>query len=328
MMTQTNKHMSIPSKPSLRAKLLSTYFRYLVKPTMARLSAMPIEQLRQKLGPQLNRLGYIPKGIEIKRDQLNGVDVDWISDEAVTQKHAVLLYFHGGAMVLATPKLHAAFVGRLVKSSGIKAVMPAYRLAPEHPYPAAPNDAISCYRGLLDAGYSAEQIILAGDSAGGNLVATTLLAAKQQQLPMPAAAVLISPPMDLSSKLPSHEKNRDKDCMLDTSGREIYLRYYLGENINNVDSEAMISPYLADFSQFPPLYFIASDSEVLTDDSLYSAQKAQSQGVEVRCELWPGLPHAFAALPPLLLPEAKLATQKISAFMLEKIEQHSAVSNQ
>lgn len=310
--------MAVASKPSWRARLLSAYFRHLVKPTMARLSAMPIEQLRQKLGPRLNRLGHIPAGIVVEHTQLGGVAVDWISDQAAPPGQVVLLYFHGGAMVLETPKLHAAFVGRLIKASDVKAVMPAYRLAPEHPYPAALEDAIACYRGLLDAGHSASNIVLAGDSAGGNLVAATLLAAKQRQLPLPAAGVLISPPMDLSSQLPSHERNRDIDCMLDTRGREVYLRYYLGDNMEQVNSEPLISPYLGDFSGLPPLYFIASDSEVLADDALYSAQKAEAQGVEVRCELWPSLPHAFPALPPLFIPEAKAATQHIRDFILDK----------
>lgn len=230
----------------------------------------------------------------------------------------VVLYLHGGAFIMpAMPKAHVGFHARLCRDLGASGLMPDYRLAPMHKYPAALDDCEKAYRGLLNAGYTGDRILLAGESAGGNLVLGLLQRIRRHGLDMPVAAVPISPVTEVA-RVHSPPSRCDKarvDAMLPVKSFSKMLEDY-AEGADGSDPE--LSPMLADFAGFPPLYFLVGEDEVLLDDSLICARLAEQAGVDTKIDVWPALPHAF----PLLegrFPEASEARSDIVAFFNEQL---------
>nr|AID57598.1 putative esterase [uncultured bacterium] len=230
----------------------------------------------------------------------------------------VVLYLHGGAFIMPPmPAAHVGFLARLSRDLGATGLLPDYRLAPMHKYPAALDDCEKAYRGLLAAGYSGKRILLAGESAGGNLVLGLLQRIRRHGLEMPISAVAISPVAEVARvhSPPSRCDKAKVDAMLPVKSFSKMLEYYAG-GVDGSDPE--LSPMLADFTGFPPLYFIVGEDEVLLDDSLICARLAKQAGVETKLDVWPALPHAF----PLLegrFPEAREARSDIVAFFNEQL---------
>ncbi|MCK2218593.1 alpha/beta hydrolase [Actinomadura sp. ATCC 31491] len=202
----------------------------------------------------------------------------------------VVLYLHGGGYVVGSPRTHAALAGELTRRARTRLVSLDYRLAPEHPFPAAVEDALAAYRELLERGARPAGIALAGDSAGGGLAIATLLAAREAGLPMPAAAVLFSPWADLTLTGDSMETKQGLDPIFDRSDIEGYRAHYLGARD---PSAPTASPALADLTGLPPLLVQAGSNELLLDDAVRLAARAAADGVDVTLRVWGGLPHVF-----------------------------------
>ncbi len=239
---------------------------------------------------------------------------DWI-ENSETPTDRVILYLPGGAYVIRTPNVHSGMIARLCAEAEASAFVCYYRLAPEHPFPACLQDCVAAYDWLLQQGYRAEQIILAGDSAGGGLTLATLLKLRELERPMPACAVMFSPFLDTGEIAPSRVKNARFDATLPAAGdRTIHPRHLLG----SPDAKnPLVSPIYGDFHDLPPMYVLVSDSEVLTDDSLRLARRAQLFDVLVKVDIWRKVPHVWTAMP--FLPEAREGLQRAGTFIRQHV---------
>jgi acetyl esterase/lipase len=225
----------------------------------------------------------------------------------------ILLWLHGGAFVLpAAPNAQIAMVARLARSLGAIAFLPDYRLAPQHRFPAALDDCENAYAALLALGFSPRNIVLGGESAGGNLVLGLLQRIRRRGWANPSCAVTLSPVTELGREfgLPSRLARRAQDALLCVDVMHHVVRHYVGAH-DCADPE--VSPLYADCNGFPPLYILASDAEILRDDAVYLAQRARQAGVEVRLDVWPALPHGFPVFGSLFR-EAALAEGDIVDF--------------
>lgn len=223
----------------------------------------------------------------------------------------VILYVHGGAFLFSTPRTHGRMVGQWCKALNARALMVDYRLAPEHRWPASIDDCHAAYSWLLASGIEAHNIVLAGDSAGGNLSLALLHRLRESQEPMPACAVLISPFVDFTLSSRSLILNERSDPMFTFNGIASIRNHY-------ADPEQFLQPTLSpvfgDYQGFPPLLYQASSTEMLRDESLRSAECAHAAGVDVVVELWQGgLPHVFQIFHQL--PQAHVAVQRIIAYV-------------
>ncbi|MDP9142643.1 MAG: alpha/beta hydrolase [Pseudomonadota bacterium] len=205
----------------------------------------------------------------------------------------VLLYLHGGAFLLpAAPTAQLELVASLAAKLGAHAFVPDYRLAPRNHFPFALDDCERSYRVLLDLGFTADRIVIAGESAGGNLILGVLQRIRKQGWPMPSCVVPISPATEMGRihAPPSRPMLRKVDAILPIAALQRVDEMYAG---NWDASDPELSPLYADCTGFPPMLIIATDAEVLLDDSTLFARRAKAAGVDVRCEIWPRLPHAF-----------------------------------
>ncbi|AXQ31122.1 steryl acetyl hydrolase [Solimonas sp. K1W22B-7] len=249
---------------------------------------------------------------------VGGAGIGDLSD----RKRPVLLYLHGGGFLLPiAPWAHFPLFGWLCQTLGATGFMPEYRLAGQHPFPAALDDCERAYRALLDAGHSPERIVIAGESAGGNLTLALLLRLKRLGLPMPACAVPMSPMTDLCHlhSPPSRGRNRRRDPFIPIPPLVHMLRLY----IPTTDARnPEVSPIFGDFHGLPPLHFLVGESEVLLDDSLVCVQRAREAGVAATADVWPILPHAFPQLAGFF-PEARGAWDVIADFMRRHLDAHA-----
>jgi acetyl esterase/lipase len=299
---------------SWQTDLLNLQLSLSVKPMFKYVGS--IDRIRQmvNLGDGLMGKVAIPKGTERESVDIPGAEfkAEWIGVEG-TDPERVLLYLPGGAYI-RMPNVHSAMVSKLCRNANAKALMVYYRLAPENPFPACLDDALLAYQWLLDQGIAAEKIAIAGDSAGGGLTLSTLLAIKERKLPMPGCAHMLSPLLDVSDHAPSRWKNAASDAALPApKKRAINPRpMYLGEN---APEDPMVSPINGDFTGLPPLYIQVSDSEMLLDDSLRLARRGHSYDVEVTVDLWHKVPHVWQIFG--FLPESREALEKSARFLRE-----------
>jgi len=253
-------------------------------------------------------------GVEVEQSQIAGVDVDWLRPKNARQDK-VLFYLHGGAYVIGSPRTHRQLVSHTARAAGVVAVLPDYRLAPEHPFPAAIDDAVAVYRGLLESGFKPEDIIISGDSAGGGLSVATLLALRHAGLPMPAAAVLLSPFLDVTASGESATTRADRDPWFDIADLQVVARYYCpdeGEWRN-----PLVSPVFANVAGLPPMLIQVGDDEILLSDSTRFAEKLEAAGVDVELEIWPHMWHVFQMFIGKM-PEAKVAVSKMGSYIQEQ----------
>jgi epsilon-lactone hydrolase len=208
----------------------------------------------------------------------------------VSERPGVILYFHGGAYVFGAPDTHRAMLARLSSLTGLATFLPDYRLAPEFPFPAAIEDALAAYKGLLNHGYAPERIFLGGDSAGGGLMLGLLHLIGQSDLPRPAGAFAFSPWCDLTLSGESLRTNARKDPVL-PAGRLGELRdmYLAGSD----PQDPRVSPLFGDFTGAPPVFFQVGDTEILLDDSQRLEARMCSQNVRMRLDIWPDAPHVW-----------------------------------
>ncbi len=222
-----------------------------------------------------------------------------------------VLYLHGGGYVVGSAQGYRGLAGEVSRAAGMPAVVLDYRLAPEHPFPAAVDDAVTAYRALVAGGTDAANIVLAGDSAGGGLALAALLKLRDEGDTLPAAALLISPWADATCTASSLTGKAAEDPSLTRHGLEVCAQRYLG----GADAtHPLASPAKTDLSGLPPLLVQVGSIEILLDDALAIAASAGAAGTLVRLEVHPGLPHVFHAFQ-FMLPQAKVALEEAGAFL-------------
>jgi monoterpene epsilon-lactone hydrolase len=252
-------------------------------------------------------------GWRIRAENGAALKGEWIEPIAPgdTARTRCILYLHGGAYVAMSARTHRAITSRLATLSNTAVFALNYRLAPEHPFPAALEDALAAYRALIAAGWFASHIVVAGDSAGGGLALALLLGVRDANEPPPAAAVLFSPWTDLAATGNSVIDNSAADALIHGSWITAQARHYLADT---PATNPLASPVYADLTGLPPLLIRVSDSEVLLDGSRRVHENARRSGVVVTLQVWPGLPHGWQIFAPIL-PEARAALRHASAFI-------------
>jgi monoterpene epsilon-lactone hydrolase len=238
----------------------------------------------------------LPADVTVTAAALGRVPAAEITVDGIEPRH-VVLYFHGGVYVMSDAFLAAGLASQLGRRTDAKVISVDYRLAPEHPYPAAVDDALAAYEALLHTGTAPSDIVMAGESAGGGLVLATLVNARDQGLPLPAAAFVMSPYVDLTLTGTSMKTRREVDPLL---SQEL-LRARVTDYTAGQDAALpLISPIFADLSGLPPLIIQAGSHEVLLDDAVRLAGQAGTADVEVTLEITPKVPHVFQAYSPML----------------------------
>lgn len=249
-----------------------------------------------------------PAAARISPAQAGGVPGEWVEGPAGTKN--VLLYLHGGGYFGCSAESHRPVTVSFALE-GFRVLAPDYRLAPENQFPAAIDDAVAAYRGLLGEGYSPEQIVVAGDSAGGGLALSLLVALRTAGVPLPAGAALFSPWTDLAATGESVRTNAKRCAMFHGPDIGLSARYYLGQ----VDPRnPLASPLYADLTGLPPILIHVGADEVLRDDSTRVAERARAAGVRVELKVWPVVPHAWQ-LAPHMIPEARQSLRESAAFL-------------
>lgn len=221
-----------------------------------------------------------------------------------------ILYFHGGGYYFCSPQSHRPLVFQLAVRTDARTFSLDYRLAPEHPFPAALDDALAAYRRLIADGTPPDSIVLAGDSAGGGLALATLVALRDAADPLPACALLFSPWTDLAATGGTLVTNDGADPMFCGAAIARVAKFYAGETS---PTHPCISPVYADLEGLPPLLIQAGSTEVLLDDARRVAQNARAAHVAVQFEIWPKMPHVWQLFAPFL-PEARRALDRAAEF--------------
>ncbi|MFX1302229.1 MAG: alpha/beta hydrolase [Promethearchaeota archaeon] len=255
----------------------------------------------------------LPEDVEIKKINVKSVPAEWqIVPGVINEK--VLLYFHGGGMIMMSPKTHRHLTIELAKMTKMRVLSVDYRLAPEHPFPAGLEDCVNVYNWLLSQGIKAENIVIAGDSGGGNLTIATLIKLRDDKIPLPAGAVAMSPGIDYTNNSKTILENAKTDPVLADIGVFWWVPAYLaGADPNN----PLISPVLADLRGLPPILIQVSKSEMLYDHSTRFVKRAKAAGLDVTLQEWENTTHVFQYFGFTDLPEAKEALNKIGEFIKE-----------
>lgn len=286
---------------------LNLVLRQFAKSTFA--PGADIAVMRRKQERIDTRFGRVDPVVRRTAADCDGVAAEWI-DVPESRPDRVILYLHGGGFMLRFPQTHAAMVGRWCRRLGARALMVDYRLAPEDPYPAGLDDCHRAYRWLLRQGCEARRLVIAGDSAGGNLTLSTLQRARDAGDPLPACGVLLSPFVDFTLSSPSLITNEKRDPLFTLAGvASLRLRYAPPERL----LDPGVSPLFGRFDGLPPLFFQAGGDEMLRDESVRAAERAHGAGVDVELELWSGVPHVFQAI--AALPHAAAALENVADFV-------------
>ncbi len=234
--------------------------------------------------------GLFQSGIRSRALVRSNYKAEWINAAPDSAVDPVILYLPGGAFLMRTPNIHRALVNRLAVAAGASSLLVFYRLAPEHPFPACLEDAVDAYCYLLDSGVDPDRIVIAGDSAGGCLTLTTLLKLRDEELPMPAGGIVMSPVTDFTHSGESLTRNAKSDPVLSTNPRIDQNALFL---VDTPPDDPLASPAFADFSGLPPLLALVSDSEMLLDDTLAVQRKADQASVPFELHIEKDLPHVW-----------------------------------
>ena len=265
--------------------------------------------------PDDDRLSYermmarfpMDEDIATQRVNAGGVPAEWIDAPGADQSR-VLMYLHGGGYVIGSMRTHRTTLGRISRAAGVRVLGLDFRLAPENPFPAALEDSVSSYQWLLSQGFKSSGIAFAGESAGGGLVVSTLVALRYLGEPMPAAGIGGSSWADLEQSGASMVTNAEVDPSVTSKGLWKRCAMYMGGK----DPRApLASPVHADLTGLPPLLLMVGSVEVLVDDSTRLAEKGREAGVDVTLEVWDDMPHNWHTFAPML-PEGQRAIERMS----------------
>ena len=260
------------------------------------------------------RLIPVDRSVGVDPFLIGALNAAWIAAPGTnsgTHRNApVVLYLHGGAYALGSILTHRAFLGRFATATRTRVLAIEYRRAPEHPFPAALEDAVAAYRWLISTGVGPTEIVIAGDSAGGGLALATILLLRDAGEALPACAVCLSPWLDLTLSCRSIDSNAKKDPIL---SRKV-LERYAGMHVGACDlNDPLVSPFFADLSGFPPILIHIGSDEILLDEAAAVSNAARAAGVECEFEVWPGMFHVFQMFP--LLRQSGAGLDKAARFI-------------
>lgn len=293
--------------PSLRSK----FCRFLTRAFMAPIfnPNKSIAETRRGM-ERLSKFTSLPSKTRVSKIQLNGISAEWIYGD-VAYKDNVILYLHGGGYNICSPNTHRETAAHIANASNAKVLLPDYRLAPEHPFPSALQDATEAYRWLLRSGFKSGQIALAGDSAGGGLAIATALALREAGDPPPAAIACISPWTDLALTGESIQTKAQADPLLNPPSLRRMAANYFGDRN---PCAPLISPVYADLRDISPMLIQVGSDEILLDDSTRMARTAAAAGVRVTLKVYGQLWHVFH-FNAKFMPEAKAAIAELGMFI-------------
>jgi len=270
---------------------------------------LTIQQQRAAL-EKVSKWSLLPKGISCTTSELAGVPVEQVVDARQEPEHTTL-YLHGGAYNIGSPTAYRSLTFALARATRAQVIAVDYRLAPEHPCPAAIDDVVAAYQALLARGIKPENCVIAGDSAGGGLTLTTLLALRDKGVPLPAAGVVFSPLVDCTLTSESIATHAKRDPILNyTWLAKTCLDYANGKPL----ADPQCSPLFADLHSLPPLLIHVGTEEVLFDDAIKLTNAAKAAGIAVTCTIWKKMWHVFQASG-TLLPETRQALDEVARFV-------------
>jgi acetyl esterase/lipase len=256
----------------------------------------------------------LPPDITIAPVDIAGMPGEWVNSPVVAPQR-VLFYLHGGGYNAGSCVTHRDLAARLCLASGVRVLLLDYRLAPEHPFPAAVHDTVAAYQWLLARGIPPEQIVMGGDSSGGGLALAAMLWLREHALAVPAAGVLLSPWVDLALTGSSIQSHAAIDPLVSPESLRLAASYYMGD----ADPKTpLASPVYADLRGLPPLLIQVGAHEVLLSDSTRLAEQARAVGMDVTIEVWDAMWHVWHAWAEVL-PEGKQAIQRIGAFIRQQL---------
>jgi len=251
-----------------------------------------------------------PKNFQVDATRVGDIPVLWVNHRTHCSSR-VILYLHGGGYAIGSNRTHLELAARIARAAKSQMLMVEYRLAPEHPYPAALNDAVAAYEYLLRERVSPEKIVIAGDSAGGGLTVALLQYLRDRGMPTPAGAVCLSPWLDLSCSISSLSKTIKQDPLVSPSRIRYFAKHYAG---NSDRTQPGLSPLFGELDNLPPMLIQVGGDEILLPECKLFTRRANKLGSSVELQVWPGMFHVwqFAAS---ILPEGRQAIKKIGLFI-------------
>lgn len=302
---------------SLLRPILNTYLRLVEKPRLARTKEP--RQLRRNFERQARLFFHAPRGTQQQWQGLEAagrrIDVLEVAPSALTSQ-AVILYIHGGGFVFGSPRTHAAMLGKLCHLTGMRAVLPKYRLAPESRFPAAARDVRTAWDGLIASGVDPAQVVVGGDSAGGALALGLLAELGGEGAAQPAGVFCFSPLTDLTFSGESFHQNAQSEAILVTSRADETGQMYLGDHAAD---DPAVSPLFADFTGAAPVWLTVGSTEILRDDSRRMAAELQAQGVDVTFTETHDLPHVWPIFHNTL-PEARASLREVAGWIRQQLD--------
>ncbi len=261
----------------------------------------------------------VPKNVTFEPATIGGIKGEWVRVDG-SQPSATLLYLHGGGYFACSPRTHRPITAAYAKN-GFAVFVPDYRLAPEHPFPAAIDDAEAAWNGLVAEGHAPASLTVSGDSAGGGLTLALLLTLRDKGQPLPAAAALLSPWTDLECTGASITTNANRDAMFWPTGLKAGGGFYLGQASS---TNPLASPLYAEMRGLPPLIMHAGERELLRDDSTRLAERARQAGVTVELQIWPVVPHVWQLAQ--FVPEARRSIRQMTDFLKRHVSPREEAS--
>src|SRR5688572_8102028 len=287
-----------------------------VREHLAKLPPSSTLTLEQRRAQYERAERVFPTAADVVVERMNAPErpAEWLLPPGVRADGAVL-YLHGGGYVIGSPRSHRHLAAAIARAARLPALLLDYRLAPEHPFPAALEDAVAAYEWILARGIAPARIVVAGDSAGGGLTMATLLALRERGLPRPAGGICISPWVDLTLSAASYATKAAVDPIVTLDSIALLTQAYIG---TGDPKQPLASPLYADLGNLPPLLIHVGSDEVLLDDALGLAARARTAGVDVTIREWPQMIHVWHWFLSMLI-EAEQAIDEIGAFVQARL---------
>lgn len=300
--------------PSLRSRLITIYFRLKRATTPSFSGKLDVAKERLDTEVMAKQFGHL-RGAECTPIMAGDVPAEWIVPEGVTTQR-VILCLHGGTFFAGSINTHRSLAANIATAAKVRALLIDYRLAPEHPFPAGPEDALAAYQWLLEQGIPPNYITIMGDSAGGALAVGLVITLRDVGKPMPAAIICLSPALDLTFGGETWKTNAKSDVMLEFEKEKAGVDLYL----NGADPRhPLASPLYADPKGLPPILIQVGSDEALLSDSMRFTEKAKAAGVDVTLEVWDGMQHEWQFAIGIF-PEARKAVERIGEFIRQHFE--------
>jgi len=297
---------------SVRAEIMRLFLRIVVRPNVQ--SNASLDRVRRHVAFLTRCVPRPPRSTKTAKVDAGGVPAALITTPASRPDRHVL-YLHGGAYIFGSPPLYRDMTWRIANQTRACILCLDYRLAPEHPFPAALDDAVAAYRWMLENGADPRHVAIMGDSAGGGLLLAALMRLRDEGAPLPAAAVAVSPWTDLALTGETLRTNAARDPLIPIAHAQRGVALYLG---SADPRHPHCSPLYGDPCGLPPLLIVVGEDEVLRDDAVRMAERMQAAGCDVTLDVWPRMFHSWAMLV-RLLPEAKATVARTCAFVNERI---------